>query len=212
MKRRIGWLALAVTAAVSVPGRAQDYRPAPQPPPYETTEQPADQSADQSRTDKQKEAERVIESWPRNTRTAAHNLIGKYGAPDGTADQRLTWTGKGPWSQITLFREGETDNFPTTHQNVVENTIPYDVPQDKAGEVVKFDSALTVDRMEGTLSARSDSEAANILALNLADEIIRGKRDVTSARVFMRDTLRKTMAGKSSKYTDGLLFPVASSK
>jgi hypothetical protein len=72
----------------------------------------------------------------------------------------------------------------------------------------KFDSALVVDRTVGTLSARSDSEQANTLALNLADEIARGKRDVESARLFMTETLRKAAAGKSSPYMDGLLFSV----
>jgi hypothetical protein len=90
----------------------------------------------------------------------------------------------------------------------VENTIRYEVPRDKAGELIKFYSSLIVHRTTGTLSARSDSEQANILALNLADEIVRGKRDVDSARDYMRSTLRKTMAGKSSPYTDHLLFPV----
>jgi hypothetical protein len=148
----------------------------------------------------------VLVTWPEGTKITAQALIYKYGEPDGVADDRLIWMDKGRWSRVTLFREGVTDDFPTTHTNVVENSIHYTVPLDKEGEILKFDSALTSDRTAGTLSVRSDSEQANILALNLADEISQGKRTVESARVFMRDTLRKAQAGKSSRYTERLLF------
>jgi hypothetical protein len=137
-------------------------------------------------------------------------MIDKYGAPDSATDRRILWNDKDQWSQVTVFREGVKEDFPTTHENVVENTIRYEVPRDKAGEIIKFYPSLIVHRTTGTLSSRSDSEQANILALNLADEIVRGKRDVDSARDYMRSTLRKTAAGKSSPYTDHLLFPVAS--
>ncbi len=199
MNQKIRWIGLAaMTLALSALGRAQDpgmNAPAP---------------SDQPRADARNDASSSIESWPTNTKVTAQHLIDKYGPPDRANDSRLVWNDRGQWSQIRLFREGASDNFPTTHKDVVENTIRYDVPQDKAGELTKFDSALEVDRLSGTLSARSDSEEANILALNLADEIVRGKRDVDSARDFMRSTLRKSMAGKSSPYTDHLLFPVAS--
>ena len=190
MKRKIGWLGFAMTLALSVSGRAQDT---------DRTE---------GWTEGRHDVASVIEAWPENTKITANGLIGKYGPPDTATNQRLIWNNEGQWSQVTLFREGVSDDFPTTHRNVVENTIHYDVPKDKAGELTKFNSALVVNKMTGTLSVRSDSEQANTLALNLADEIVRGKREVRAARDFMRDTLRKSMAGKSSPYTDHLLFPV----
>lgn len=199
MKRQIAWIGLAaMMAAWPASGRALDEDPTMQP------------QADTAKTDVVKDTDTasVINAWPENTKIAALYLIQKYGAPDGVTAERLSWNDKDPWSRVTLFREGVSDNFPTTHRNFLENTIHYSVPQEKAGELIKFDPALTVDRTAGTLSARSDSEQANILALNLADEIVRGKRDVDSARVFMRDTLRKSAAGKSSPYTDHLLFPM----
>ena len=198
MKQIISWVGLAaMTLSLAVLGQAQDSgmtAPAP---------------SNQPRTDAPTDTSSMIKSWPVNTRVMARHLIDKYGPPDAQTDARLVWNDHGQWSQIRLFREGDSDNFPTTHLNIVENTIDYDVPQDKAGELIKFDPAIDVNRLSGTLSVRSDSEEANILALNLADEIVRGKRDVDSARDFMRATLRKSMAGKSSKYMDHLLFPVA---
>ena len=67
---------------------------------------------------------------------------------------RLSWNDHGQWSQITLFREGVSDNFPTTHLNSVENTIHYAVPQDKAGELIKFNPALSPDDVDNKYLAR----------------------------------------------------------
>jgi hypothetical protein len=224
MKLNLGLAVLAATTlAVCARSHAQDSVPPPQPqdaaPMAEHQDaapmaQPQDSApqarSDQAETNSTKDVSTLIKSWPVNSRVTARRLIDKYGPPDAATDERLAWNDHGQWSQIRVFREGATDNFPTTHRDIVENTIQYDVPQDKAGEVIKFYPALDVDRISGTLSSRSDSESANILALNLADEIIRNKRDVDSARGFMRDTLRKSAAGKSSPYMDHLLFPVPS--
>ncbi len=190
MKRRIEWTALAMTLALTVLGHAHDVDSSASSPVAVTQE---DDTAD-------------IEAWPENTQITARGLISKYGPPDAVTNQRLIWNNRDPWSQITVLRDGVSDDFPTTHLNIVENTIHYNVPHEKSGEIAKFNSAVIVNRKTGTLSARSDGEEANILALNLADEIARGKRDVREARVFMRDTLRKSMAGKSSPYMDHLLF------
>lgn len=198
MNRNIRWAGLAaMTLALPVLGQVPD--------PGMTTPAPSEQQ----KTDAKQDASNAVKSWPTNTRVTAQRLIDKYGPPDSVTDTRLVWNDHGKWTQIRLFREGVSDDFPTTHKDVVENTIQYDVPQDKAQALIKFDPALGVDRLSGTLSARSDSEESNTLALNLADEIVKGKRDVDSARDYMRSTQRKTMAGKSSRYTDHLLFPVA---
>ncbi len=63
----------------------------------------------------------------------------------------------------------------------------------------------------GTLASHCDSEESNTLALNLANEIVTGKRDVASAQDFLKSTLTKSMAGKSSPYTDKLMFSPSSS-
>lgn len=198
MNRRIRWVGLAaMTLAIPILGRAQD--PA----------MSAPSQNEQPRTQATQDASSAIASWPANTKATARHLIDKYGPPDAATDTRLVWNDHGKWSQIRLFREGVSNDFPTTHKDIVENTILYDVPADKAGELTKFYPGLSVDRLSGTLSARSDSEETNTLALNLADEIVRGKRDVDSARNDMRRIRRESMSGKSSRYTDHLLFPVA---
>ena len=47
----------------------------------------------------------------------------------------------------------------------------------------------------------------NFLALNLADEIATGKRSVEEARDFYARVETLSRAGKSSAYTENLLFP-----
>jgi hypothetical protein len=77
------------------------------------------------------------------------------------------------------------------------------VPPEKVDELVQFDGSLLIDRTRGELSARCDSEEANILALNLAHEIIAGARDVKSARLQCAEAI---LQKKHSQYKDSLLF------
>ena len=51
-----------------------------------------------------------------------------------------------------------------------------------AADLAYFDGSVHADRTKGELSARCDSHAMNIAALNLADDVIRGKRAVAVAR------------------------------
>jgi hypothetical protein len=197
MNRTISWsFAAAMTLAASVQGRAQSQHASSAPP-----------QAEQERTYPKPDPTATLKGWPSNTRFAALNLISKYGPPDAATDQRLVWNDSGQWNQVILYREGVIDDFPTTHANFIENTIHYAVSQEKTAQLQKFNSALIVDHAAGTLSARSNSEEANTLALNLADEIVRGRRNVGTARELMRDTLSEAMAGKSSPYMDRFWFP-----
>jgi hypothetical protein len=41
---------------------------------------------------------------------------------------------------------------------------------------------VLVDRTKGEMSARREGEAANFLALNLADDVVHGRKNVATAR------------------------------
>jgi hypothetical protein len=45
-----------------------------------------------------------------------------------------------------------------------------------------FDGSILVDRTRGEVAARCDSEAANVLGLNMVHELVTGKRTVEEAR------------------------------
>jgi hypothetical protein len=63
-----------------------------------------------------------------------------------------------------------------------------------------------MERTKGEIAARCDREEANFLALNIAPEIVTGKRGVEAARKFYAETMR---AKKHPEYTKGFLFEVS---
>lgn len=152
------------------------------------------------------DAKSVISSWPEKSKTAASALIEKYGPPDAVVDRLLVWNDKDQWKMVAVFRDAVPNNDPMPHEDYVENKISYNVPEDKVGALAKFDHSIVVDQTRGTLASTSDSEKSNILALNIANEIVTGTRDVASAKSFLKKTLQESMAGKSSPYTEGLMF------
>ena len=60
------------------------------------------------------------------------------------------------------------------------------------------------------MSARCDAEGANFLALNLADEIVRGKRTVSDARKMYLEQIMLMKAMKPAPYTEKLMFAMMS--
>ena len=78
--------------------------------------------------------------------------------------------------------------------------------RDSLEDLSRFDIKLDVDARYSELSSRSESEAMNFLVLNLAHEIVSGKRSAMEARQFAAKTVRLSAAGKSSRYLERLLF------
>ena len=74
--------------------------------------------------------------------------------------------------------------FPAPHPDVLAGTIKYEVPENKFDDLARFDGSISVDRTRGLMTARCDSDEHNLLALNLAHDIITGKRSVEGARAF----------------------------
>ena len=96
-------------------------------------------------------------------------------------------------------------NFPAQHSDWLEQTVSYRVPVAKFGELAAFDGSLLADRTRGELTARSDSEAANYVALNLADQIVAGKKTSEEARRIYAGLIRSGRK-TASPYEQGLMF------
>ncbi len=65
---------------------------------------------------------------------------------------------------------------------------------------------MVAERTNGELSARCDKEAANFLAISLADEVITGKR---SPKAVQEECLKQVMAAKAGQpapLTEKLMF------
>jgi hypothetical protein len=92
------------------------------------------------------------------------------------------------------------------HQDVLEQVINYRVPPDKFDELARYDGSVIVERTKGTMSARCDKEEMNYLALNLAHDIVIGKRNVEDARAFYAKTAKAFKSGEKHPYTQRLQF------
>ncbi|MFI5351187.1 MAG: hypothetical protein ACHQ2Z_16705 [Elusimicrobiota bacterium] len=150
--------------------------------------------------------DRVIRTWPEPSRAAARALLDKYGEPSAFDDASLIWHRNGPWEDTVVYRGTPRRSKRGLDADIIEQSIVYAVPAKKITELKRFDSRLDIDRPSGEISARSESEKLNFLALNLAAEIVAGKRNAGQARDFYRKTLTLSESGKSSPYMEGFLF------
>ncbi|MFA6317222.1 MAG: hypothetical protein WC943_07375 [Elusimicrobiota bacterium] len=139
-------------------------------------------------------------NWPTIPRLATGLAIERYGPPDRVTPGRLEWDERQPWKRIAL----------TDHPlSPLEQTVAYAVPAAMDAEVARFPHGVTIGQGGLELTTRSDREELNLLALNLVDEIARGKRSPPEADAFYLRTIELLAAGKSSPYTERLLFPTA---
>jgi hypothetical protein len=171
--------------------------------------EPAEPAAD---ADGRQDADRVLSGWPAKPREAARAMIEKYGSPDEVAPSHLHWYRKGPWSETVVSREEVPHHWPKPHTDLLEQAIPYRVPPDKFDELAAFDGSVIAERTKGTLSARCDKEEMNFLALNLAHDVVTGKRGVEEARRFYEETAAAFMKGEKPPYTQKLMFEVGKEK
>jgi len=204
-QKTLGLAVAALTAALAVNVSAADQTGSTGARSSSTSSQSGATSAGSTLPGRQ-DAQTAIRDWPQTSQNAANDMIQRYGTPDVVSDQLLVWKDKAPFRKIAVMRDGVRHMFPTEHQDVLSEEVNLQVPIDKVTDLARFDGSLIVDRTKGTVAARSDSEANNFLALNLANDIISGKRDVESARRFFADTAAKGVSGKSSDYTTKLLF------
>lgn len=151
-------------------------------------------------------AERTITSWPESSRTAATQMVQKYGQPDGITANRLIWHNKAPWREIVVDREEVPHSFPKPHVDVLLQSVNFRVPPDKFDDLAEYDGSVIAERTKGTLSARCDKEPMNFLALNLAHDVATGKRSVSEARTFYTETAMAAMKGDMRPYTQRLQF------
>jgi len=138
--------------------------------------------------------------WPENARLAARLMMDEYGPPQRASSDRLDWEARWPWKRISV--DARQPSRP------LEQVVDYYVPDSKLAELMRFSHGLAVYSDRGELAARSDSEELNCLSLNLADDILTGKKTLAEAARFYDRTLALSAAGKSSPYLRRLRFEV----
>ncbi|SDZ84093.1 hypothetical protein SAMN05421743_101383 [Thalassobacillus cyri] len=151
----------------------------------------------------------IINDWNAMSKKAANLTIEQYGPPNEATESRLIWYNNGPWKRTIVYRDEIPHDFPQPHTDVIENYINYSVPVEMFGKLAEFDGSVIVERTRGEVSSRCDMEAANILALNLMNDIVTGKAGVEEAREKYCEVTSAFMMNRPAPYAEKLQFEVS---
>jgi len=143
-------------------------------------------------------AEESIDGWAQAPRLAAGVMIEKYGPPDRSGPIGLVWFRRGPWKRIVVHQVDL--NAP------LEQVVDYDVKAQSLDGLRVFGHGVIADPDNAELSAQNDRESKNFLALNLVDEVATGGINLQQAQNVYDRTADLADSGKSSAYTQGLVF------
>lgn len=148
----------------------------------------------------------LMRGWSAASREAVDAMVDAYGLPQEATPSLFVWRRPGPWKRAEAVSQGARHNFPSEHFDVLAQTIEYKVPENKLADVHRFNGSVVIDRTRGELTVRCGSEEMNILAVNLVDEIARGRRYPAEARRFFARQAQLAAAGRSSPYSERFLF------
>jgi len=191
-------LAIAIAAVSWSPVQAE--------PAGQDAKRDANQDAKRGSTPDMQKLESIIADWPPMAQLGVRQTITKHGAPQGVTPEAMIWTDVAPYESIKVTKLVTHHDFPLPHMDYMEHTISYLVPAEKAAELAAFDGSLTYDRTRGLMSARCDLEAHNLLTLNLAHDIIEGKKTAVEAREAFGKIMGEDNAGMNPAYTTKLQF------
>jgi hypothetical protein len=149
----------------------------------------------------------LIGGWPKEPRESAQRLIEYYGEPHEYSASQLIWYGTSDgWKRTVLSREEAPHHFPSPHTDFLEQCIAYKVPVDMYSALAEYDGSVIVERTKGEMSARCGGTAMNFVAINLAHDIVTGKRSVSEARAEYTRLYQAYKAGKHEPYTQAFQF------
>ncbi|MBI3550195.1 MAG: hypothetical protein HY078_14245 [Elusimicrobia bacterium] len=147
-------------------------------------------------------SEKLTTDWPDFTKRVGDLMVGRYGQPDEHTIGHLVWRDRGPYKRIIVHR------FPDKHFYALEQTINYPVPHDALGFYDFAECKVETDKVRAELTSYCDTEESNVLALNLADDILNRGRAIADAREAYVRTNMVALRGRSSNYSERLLFTV----
>lgn len=148
----------------------------------------------------------LIENWPEAPKKMAQQLLEQYGPPNEATPTKLFWYHNGPWKRTLITSDVVMHNFPSPHSDFLTQSIDYPVPVAMFAELARFDGSCLVDRTAGEVAARCDSEAANMLTLNLMHDIVTGQTTVEQARKTYAENMAAYTLGRSAPYAEALQF------
>ena len=149
-----------------------------------------------------------MRGWPAASVEAVTFMTNKYGPPMAMTAELAIWGKTGAWKRTVVYAREVPHEFPMHHTDVMQQWIDYKAPVEMYDELAMYDGSVVVERTAGEMSARCDREGANFLAINLAHEIVTGKRTVDAARMMYGEQIMAMKAKRRAPYTEKLLFPV----
>ena len=153
------------------------------------------------------ELEQIIANWEKEPRESAERLIKEYGEPAEFSPSGMIWydTADG-WKRSVLTNDPTPHNFPDTHNDFLEQFIDYRVPLEMFTPLAEYDGSVNVDRTRGEMSARCGGTSMNFVAINLAHDIVTGKRSVQDARAEYTRLYQAYQNDEHPEYTKGFVF------
>ncbi|MBC7834650.1 MAG: hypothetical protein H7Y88_06055 [Phycisphaerales bacterium] len=220
MNSRLNVLIAASTLGISVSVMAlvadQPEKPATQPERRDSSTEQSQPTADRksSRDEMgrasakvtQEMLDRAINGWESKQLEAVRSTTKKHGMPSDVGPNVVIWHDAKPFKKIAVFREAVDHAFPVPHPDFLMHTISYRIDSERVSDLIASDGSLQVDRTGGCLSAKCDTEAHNVLSLNLANDVLTGKMSVQQARDEHAKIAMGEKQGKSHPYLEELQF------
>ena len=158
----------------------------------------------------------IIADWIPEAKMGAEKMIEKYGQPNEASATHLTWWHNGMWKWSKIENVAIPHDFPGPHHDMLQQAIDWKVDPSMFAKLAKYDGSVIVERTRGEVSARCDREEANILAINLAHDIVMKKKTVKEARAFYAETIMQFKAMhldmRHKPYVSGFVFELPMSK
>lgn len=151
-------------------------------------------------------ASSLTAGWPESSSAAAKDMIVKYGDPHETTSNSLIWRNVAPFKEIIVHKEVYPHRFPLLHQNALEHVVDYKAPVEKLDDVWRYNGSIVINRTTGEMSSFADNEPMNILALNLAHQVLTSRMSADAARVTFGKETMNYMNGNKTAYTQVLSF------
>jgi hypothetical protein len=150
--------------------------------------------------------EQVTANWNETARNTARQMFNKYGAPQEVTTNRLVWHDNRPWKRTAVINQDVPHNFPTQHNDVLEQTLAIDVPVERYGDLAAFDGSISANRTAGEFTACCDREEHNFIALNLGRDVISGRLTVPQARQRLAELVQQSDSGERVSYAGDIRF------
>jgi hypothetical protein len=147
-----------------------------------------------------------LTGWPEASQKAAHEMINRYGNPSESTSDMLIWKDNGSWLRTIVHKKAIDHYFPMAHKDVLEQSVYFQVPLHSFSDLALYDGSITASRTNGIISVRCSGEEMNMLALNLAYDVIHGEKSTDQARVECGKQLVELLAGNKPEYTQKLKF------